>query len=209
MQGRHAAGCVLRQGEGRDGSVVIKRSRSFAFCEDGLVLDGNRDGAAPAVVPADLVILATGFRGDQKLRDMFVAPRVKAVVAGASSECQTPAASRRSTGSACTLGSRRWRHGGDRVLGEPDQHLLDRDDGQVGGAVPGRRVPAAERGAHGAERGGVGQVHETEEQRGELLPRRHQHLVQRPTVPSTPGGRRASSPIEWFQPYGAVDYADI
>jgi hypothetical protein len=40
-----------------------------------------------------------------------------------------------------------------------DQHLLDRDDGQVGGAVPGRRVPATERGAHGAERGGVGQVH--------------------------------------------------
>ncbi|XP_034579609.1 uncharacterized protein [Setaria viridis] len=75
--------------------------------------------------------------------------------------------------------------GGDRVLGEPDQHLLDRDDGQVGGAVPGRRVPAAGRGADGAERGGVGRVHATE-QRGEVpavVPRRREHLVQRRAVP--------------------------
>jgi hypothetical protein len=125
------------------------------------------------------------------LAGMFVAPRVKAVVAGSSSEVrhqQRPAALQGVRAPSDPA------DGGDRVLGEPDQHLLDRDDGQVGGAVPGRRVPAAERGAHGAERGGVGQVHETEEQRGELLPRRRQHLVQRPTVPSTPGGRRASSP---------------
>ncbi|CAN6205139.1 unnamed protein product [Urochloa humidicola] len=61
----------------RAGSVVIKRSGAFSFCEDGLVLDG-------VVVPADLVILATGFRGDQKLRDMFVSPRVKDIVAGSS-----------------------------------------------------------------------------------------------------------------------------
>ncbi|CAL5072971.1 unnamed protein product [Urochloa decumbens] len=60
------------------GSVVIRRSGAFSFCEDGLVLDGGR------VVAADLVILATGFRGDQKLRDMFVSPRVKDIVAGSS-----------------------------------------------------------------------------------------------------------------------------
>ncbi|PUZ71828.1 hypothetical protein GQ55_2G345800 [Panicum hallii var. hallii] len=60
----------------RGGGVVIRRSGKFSFCEDGLVLDGGR------VVPADLVILATGFRGDQKLRDMFVSPRVKDIVAG-------------------------------------------------------------------------------------------------------------------------------
>jgi dimethylaniline monooxygenase (N-oxide forming) len=74
----------------RDGSVVIRRSRSFAFCEDGLVLDGGDAAAAAAVVPADLVILATGFRGDQKLRDMFVAPRVKAIVAGSSDTAVPP-----------------------------------------------------------------------------------------------------------------------
>ncbi|RLN35547.1 putative flavin-containing monooxygenase 1 isoform X2 [Panicum miliaceum] len=60
----------------RGGGVIIRRSRLLSFCEDGLVLDGGR------VVPADLVILATGFRGDQKLRDMFVSPRVKDIVAG-------------------------------------------------------------------------------------------------------------------------------
>ncbi|CAN6198803.1 unnamed protein product [Urochloa humidicola] len=63
----------------RSGSVIIRRSGAFSFCEDGLVLDGGR-----VVVPADLVILATGFRGDQKLRDMFVSPRVKDIVAGSS-----------------------------------------------------------------------------------------------------------------------------
>ncbi|KAL6844626.1 hypothetical protein ACP4OV_025285 [Aristida adscensionis] len=65
-------------GKVRDGSVVMRRSRAFSFCEEGLVLDG----AGRRVVPADVVILATGFRGDQKLRDMFVSPRVKAIVAG-------------------------------------------------------------------------------------------------------------------------------
>ncbi|XP_062193242.1 probable flavin-containing monooxygenase 1 [Phragmites australis] len=64
----------------KDGSVVIRRSRSFSFCEDGLVLDG----VDRHVVPADLVILATGFRGDQKLRDMFVSRRMKEIVAGSS-----------------------------------------------------------------------------------------------------------------------------
>nr|CAB3454132.1 unnamed protein product [Digitaria exilis] len=61
----------------RSGSVAIRRSRSFSFRQDGLVLDDGR-----VVVPADLVILATGFRGDQKLRDMFVSPRVKDIIAG-------------------------------------------------------------------------------------------------------------------------------
>ncbi|GJM99438.1 hypothetical protein PR202_ga16534 [Eleusine coracana subsp. coracana] len=67
----------------KDGSIVFRRSRSFSFCEDGLVLDGADDHQR-VVVPADLVILATGFRGDQKLRDMFVSPRVKEIVAGSS-----------------------------------------------------------------------------------------------------------------------------
>lgn len=79
----------------RNGSVAIRRSRSFAFCEDGLVLDGDGDGdgaaaAAAVVVPADVVVLATGFRGDQKLRDMFVSPRVKAIVAGSSDTAVVP-----------------------------------------------------------------------------------------------------------------------
>ncbi|CAM0952864.1 unnamed protein product [Alopecurus aequalis] len=66
----------------REGSVVFQRSKSFSFCPDGLVLDGG-DKQRQRVVPADVVILATGFRGDEKLRDMFASPRVKDIIAGA------------------------------------------------------------------------------------------------------------------------------
>jgi dimethylaniline monooxygenase (N-oxide forming) len=68
----------------KEGSVVFQRSKSFSFCEDGLqVLDGAGSGNKRRVVPADVVILATGFRGDQKLRDMFVSPQVKDIIAAA------------------------------------------------------------------------------------------------------------------------------
>ncbi|KAG2636600.1 hypothetical protein PVAP13_2NG460600 [Panicum virgatum] len=162
----------------RGGVVVIWRSGAFSFCEDGpgAVLDG-----------------ADGGR-DQKLRGMFVSPRPPG-------EGQR----RRLAGHhrASLPGVRAPSDpadGGDRVRGEPDQHLRDRDDGQVGGAVPGRRVPVAERAADGEERGGVGRVHEAE-RRGEVpavLPRRRQHLVRRRAVPrhglrTQEEDRRASS----------------
>ncbi|KAF0910671.1 hypothetical protein E2562_004663 [Oryza meyeriana var. granulata] len=63
----------------KEGSIVIKKSRSsFTFCDDGLVLDGG----AGERVPAELVILATGFRGDEKLRNMFASRLVRELVAG-------------------------------------------------------------------------------------------------------------------------------
>ncbi|XP_025882417.1 putative flavin-containing monooxygenase 2 isoform X2 [Oryza sativa Japonica Group] len=66
--------------------------------------------------------------------------------------------------------------GGDRVHREPDEHLHLRDDGQVGGAPPRRRVPAAERRADGGERGGVGRTPGDEEarrgRRRQAVPRR-------------------------------------
>jgi dimethylaniline monooxygenase (N-oxide forming) len=62
------------------GSIVIKRSNNFAFCKDSLVLDGGGD-----CVKADVVILATGFKGDQKLRDVFASPWFKQIVAGSPS----------------------------------------------------------------------------------------------------------------------------
>jgi hypothetical protein len=48
--------------------------------------------------------------------------------------------------------------GGHRLLGQPVEHIRLRDDGQVGGAPPRRRLPAARRRADGEERGGVGRV---------------------------------------------------
>lgn len=63
-----------------EGSIVIKKSNSFGFCKDGLVLDGGDER-----VDADVVILATGFKGDQKLKDVFTSPWFKKIVAGSPS----------------------------------------------------------------------------------------------------------------------------
>ncbi|KAF0902563.1 hypothetical protein E2562_018059 [Oryza meyeriana var. granulata] len=59
-----------------EGSILIKRTRSFSFCTDGLVLDDTGER-----VEADVVVLATGFHGEQKLRDMFVSATFKQMVA--------------------------------------------------------------------------------------------------------------------------------
>uniref|UniRef100_A0A0E0L925 Flavin-containing monooxygenase n=1 Tax=Oryza punctata TaxID=4537 RepID=A0A0E0L925_ORYPU len=59
-----------------EGSILIKRAISFSFCTDGLVLDDTGER-----VEADVVVLATGFRGDQKLKDMFVSAMFKQMVA--------------------------------------------------------------------------------------------------------------------------------
>ena len=62
-----------------DGSIVLKKSKRFSFYEDGTILeDGNE------CIKSDIVILATGFRGDQKLRDIFTANWFRNIVAGSS-----------------------------------------------------------------------------------------------------------------------------
>ncbi|TVU10283.1 hypothetical protein EJB05_43804 [Eragrostis curvula] len=62
-----------------EGSIMLKKSKTFSFCDNGIILqDGNER------VKSDIVILATGFRGDQKLRDIFTANWCKRIVAGSS-----------------------------------------------------------------------------------------------------------------------------
>jgi dimethylaniline monooxygenase (N-oxide forming) len=50
----------------KNGSIVIKKSQSFSFYKDGLIINGESKPHE-----TDLVILATGYKGDQKLRSIF------------------------------------------------------------------------------------------------------------------------------------------
>lgn len=67
-----------------EGSIVLKKSESFTFCQEGVVLNGGNES-----IQSDLVIFATGFRGEQKLRNMFVSPWLQKLLAG-SSNTTTP-----------------------------------------------------------------------------------------------------------------------
>ncbi|CAI0629517.1 unnamed protein product [Linum tenue] len=65
-----------------EGSIVIKKSKTISFCETGIVIG---DGRLEPVVEADVVILATGYRGDHKLRDIFDSPALQKTITGSSS----------------------------------------------------------------------------------------------------------------------------
>ncbi|EEF36583.1 dimethylaniline monooxygenase, putative [Ricinus communis] len=59
------------------GSIILKKSQNIRFCRDGVWIDGE---AEP--VKIDLVILATRFRGDRKLKQIFASPAFQDPIAG-------------------------------------------------------------------------------------------------------------------------------
>lgn len=62
----------------QEGSIILKKSSSsFSFCQEGILVEGE---SSP--VRTDLVILATGFRGEKKLRDIFVSPTFQNYIVG-------------------------------------------------------------------------------------------------------------------------------
>ncbi|KAF7842886.1 putative flavin-containing monooxygenase 1 [Senna tora] len=60
-----------------EGSIILKKSPSFWFDEEGVVVEGE---STP--LKADLVIFATGFKSDHKLRDIFVSPTFQNLIMG-------------------------------------------------------------------------------------------------------------------------------
>ncbi|XP_049935507.1 probable flavin-containing monooxygenase 1 isoform X1 [Nymphaea colorata] len=63
-----------------EGSIMLKRAANWSFCEKGVVCEQD---ASP--VEADLVILATGYRGDKKLMNIFKSPLFQKIVSGSES----------------------------------------------------------------------------------------------------------------------------
>ncbi|XP_020585627.1 probable flavin-containing monooxygenase 1 [Phalaenopsis equestris] len=63
----------------KNDSIILKHTKSFEFCQDGVILEGE---STP--IKADLVIFATGFKGDQKLQNIFHSPSLQEIVIGSS-----------------------------------------------------------------------------------------------------------------------------
>ncbi|KAI0514033.1 hypothetical protein KFK09_010066 [Dendrobium nobile] len=60
-----------------EGSIILKPSKTFEFIKNGVLIEGD---ATP--INADVVIYATGYKGDQKLKNMFISPWFQKIVVG-------------------------------------------------------------------------------------------------------------------------------
>jgi len=61
-----------------EGSIILKKVQTFCFYKDGIITDD--DETSP--IRTDIVIFGTGYKGDQKLKDIFVQPPFQKVFAG-------------------------------------------------------------------------------------------------------------------------------
>jgi hypothetical protein len=63
-----------------EGSIVLKKAKTFSFCRDGVILEGDN-----TPIKSDIVIFATGYRGDLKLKNIFKSSYFQDIVAGSQS----------------------------------------------------------------------------------------------------------------------------
>ncbi|RLM73926.1 putative flavin-containing monooxygenase 1 isoform X3 [Panicum miliaceum] len=63
-----------------EGSIVLKKSKSFSFCKEGVLVEGE---SSP--LKSDIVIFGTGFRGDQKIKKMFRSEYFRSIAVGSTS----------------------------------------------------------------------------------------------------------------------------
>ncbi|KAI3982008.1 hypothetical protein MKX01_018914 [Papaver californicum] len=61
-----------------EGSIILKNSKVFGFNKDGLIFDN--DVSAP--LETDVMILATGYKGDEKLKNIFKSPTFQNYIMG-------------------------------------------------------------------------------------------------------------------------------
>ena len=62
-----------------EGSLILQQSHKFSFCEKGLNVDTE-----DTPLQADIVIFATGYRSDEKLKNIFTSTYFQNLVAGPS-----------------------------------------------------------------------------------------------------------------------------
>lgn len=63
-----------------EGSIVLEKSKTFSFCKEGVLLEGQ---SSP--IKSDIVIFGTGFKGDQKIKDMFKSEYFQSIAVGSTS----------------------------------------------------------------------------------------------------------------------------
>ncbi|EYU34935.1 hypothetical protein ABFS82_11G039700 [Erythranthe guttata] len=65
-----------------DKSIILKKSNKFiSFCKEGLIIDGDENNP----VKVDIVIFATGYKGEEKLKNLFSSPTFQTYIEGSPS----------------------------------------------------------------------------------------------------------------------------
>ncbi|XVF34511.1 hypothetical protein REPUB_Repub18cG0064900 [Reevesia pubescens] len=60
-----------------EGSIIIRDSPGFGFCREGLIIDGET-----RPLETDIVIFATGYKGEEKLKNIFASPLFQQYIMG-------------------------------------------------------------------------------------------------------------------------------
>ncbi|KAF6172440.1 hypothetical protein GIB67_006953 [Kingdonia uniflora] len=63
-----------------EGSIILKKSKSLSFCKNGLRIDGQVEP-----LETDIVILGTGYKGDEKFKNIFTSRTLQKYIMGSAS----------------------------------------------------------------------------------------------------------------------------
>lgn len=68
-----------------EGSLVLKKSKKFSFCKNGLLVDHEDEKEEEAShFATDMVIFATGYKTDEKLKNIFSSVYFQKCIIGSS-----------------------------------------------------------------------------------------------------------------------------